>query len=283
MTRLILKNILCVWLCFFCVGLGLAFPAYAQQGAQHFEGFNLQGLTDSGEKSWDIKGDTAQIEGSTVKIENVNANHYGEQEVNLTADKGQLDKDSGNVHLEDNVVITQKKDGGQLKTDYLDWDKNKDIVKTDAPVTITDPKQGLITTGKGLEAKPNLKVAQINEDVTLNVESKKPDVRKITITSDGPMKIDQKANKATFEKNVVAVDMDRTLKADLMEVFFDPVTNKIKEAICTGNVVIIQGGNTTHSEKAIYNGLDQTLTLVGRPKLILETQGEGSMPSLKKK
>jgi len=277
------KKLFHVVRCALYVSLFLAVPAFAQQGAQEFEGFNLQGYTDAGEKSWDIKGDTAQIEGSTVKIDNVNANHYGDQQVNLTADKGQLDKDSGNVHLQNNVIITQTKSGGQLKTDYLDWDKNKDLVKTDAPVTITDPEQGMTASGKGLEAQPNLKTAQMQEDVTVTVKSKKTNIQTLTITSDGPMKIDQKANKATFEKNVVAVETDRTLKADLMEVFFDPTTNKIKEAVCTGNVVIIQGGNTTHSEKAVYNGTDQTLTLIGRPKLILETAGESSMPSLKKK
>jgi len=89
------------------------------------------------------------------------------------------------------------------------------------------------------------------------------------------MEIDQKTSKATFRKNVVAVETDRTLKADLMEVYFDPTTNKIKEAICTGNVQIIQGGNTTHSEKAVYNGSDQTLTLIGRPKLIMVTGVKG--------
>ncbi len=261
----------------------LAAPASAQRGAQQFEKFNLQGYTDAGVKAWDVKGDTAQIEGNKVNMNNVDANRYGEQRVNLTAARGTLDKANGNVHLEQDVVITSQNNGGQLKTDYLDWDKNKDIVKTDAPVVITDPAQGMTATGIGLKAHPGLQTAQMQEDVKVTVVSQKTNVQTVTITCDGPMEIDQKKNKATFTKNVVAVETDRTLKADLMEVFFDPVTNKIKEAVCTGHVQILQGGNITYSDKAVYNGTDQTLTLVGRPKLIMVTGDKGIMPNLKEK
>ncbi len=267
---------------FFCLLLLLSSPTFAQQGAQQFEKFNLQGYTDAGAKSWDVKGDTAQMQGNMVNINNVDANHYGEQQVNLTAAKGQLNKESGNVHLEENVVITSK-EGGQLKTDYLDWDKNKDIVKTDAPVLITDPAQGMTATGVGLEAHPNLRTAQMQQDVKVTVKNEKTQIQTVTITCDGPMEIDQKKSKATFNNNVVAIETDRTLKADLMEVFFDPITNKIKEAVCTGHVQVIQGGNITNSEKAVYNGMDQTLTLIGRPKLIMVATDKGMLPSLQDK
>jgi LPS export ABC transporter protein LptC len=261
----------------------IVLPAYAQQGAQQFEGFNLQGYTDTGSKAWDVKGDTAQVEGNLVNIHNVDANHYGEQPINLTATKGQLNKESGSVHLERDVVITSKNGGGQIKTDYLDWDKNNDIVKTDAPVVITDPSQGLTATGTGLQAHPNLQTAQMQQDVTVTVKNEKTQIQTITITCDGPMMIDQLKNKATFNKNVVAIESGRTLKADLMEVYFDPVTNKIKEAVCTGHVQMIQGGNVTNSEKAVYNGANQTLTLLGQPKLIMMTGDKGIMPALQDK
>ncbi len=264
----------------FLVFASISTVAFAQQGAQQFEKLALQGYTETGAKAWDVKGDTAHVEGTTVHIDKVNANRYGDQQVNLTAERGQINKESGNIHLEEDVVITAKNGGGQLKTDHIDWDKNNDLVKTDAPVTITDPEQGMTATGTGLEAKPGLKKAQMNEDVTVTVKSKKTDLQTVTITCDGPMEINQLTNKATFSKNVVAVETDRTLKADLMEVFFDPATNKIKEAICTGHVEMIQGGNTTHSEKAVYNGTDQTLTLLGRPKLIMVTGDKGMMPSM---
>ncbi len=262
--------------------LFLSVPVYAQQGAQQFEKFNLQGYTNTGAKLWDVKGDTAEVDGNIVRINNIDANHYGQGEVNLTAAKGQLNKESGNVHLEKDVVITAKQ-GTQLKTDYIDWDKSKDIVKTDAPVVITDSSQGMTATGVGLLAHPNLQTAQMQEDVKITVENEKTQTQTVTITCDGPMQIDQKNNKATFSKNVVAVESDRTLKADLMEVFFDPVTNKIKEAICTGNVSMVQGANVTNSQKAVYNAVDQTLTLSGRPKLIMIEGAKTAISGLKEK
>lgn len=266
--------------------LFIAGPAFAQQGAQQFEKFNLQGYDEAGSKSWDVKGDTAQVEGDTVHINKVDANHYGEQKVNLTAEKGELNKASGNIHLEKDVVITAKDNGGQLKTDYLDWDKNKDLVKTDAPVVITNSQQGMTATGTGLEAHPNMQTAKMQEDVTVKVNNAETKDQTITITCDGPMELDQKNNKATFSKNVVAVQGDRTIKSDLMEVYFDPEAKTIKEAVCTGHVKSIQGGNSTDSEKAVYNGADQKLTLIGKPKLIMVTGGEGNkdiLPSLKGK
>ncbi len=259
--------------------LFFALPVCAQQGAQQFEKFNLQGYTDAGAKAWDVKGDTAHVDGNLVNINNVDANHYGQEPVNLTAAKGQINKENGNVHLEKDVVITAQK-GSQLKTDYIDWEKGKNIVKTDAVVVITDPAQGMTASGVGLSAHPSLQTAQMQQDVKVTLKNDKSHDQTLTISCDGPMEIDQKKNKATFSKNVVAVQTDRTLKADLMEVFFDPVTNKIKQAVCTGHVQMIQAGNITNSEKAVYNGTDETLTLLGRPQLIMVTGDKQMLPGL---
>ncbi len=267
---------------YFIYGLFFLSQAYSQEAPQQFEGFNLQGYTDSGEKSWDVKGDTADILGNIIKINNVDANRYGDEQVNLKAKHGVFDRSSGHIHLENNVIITAQS-GAQLKTNSLDWEKDKDLVTTDAPVTITD--KGMVANGIGLKAQPGLKTAQMNKDVTITVnpEPEKKDSQTVTITSDGPVEIDQKFNKAIFNKNVVAVQNDRTLKADLVEVYFDPETKQIKQMICTGHVLIIQGGNSSLSDKAVYNADDQKLILTGRPKLIMVTQGSGGIASFQKK
>jgi len=75
----------------------------------------LQGYTETGAKAWDVKGDTAQVEGTTVHIDKVNANRYGDQQVNLTAQRGQINKETGNIHLEEDVVITAKKAAASSK------------------------------------------------------------------------------------------------------------------------------------------------------------------------
>jgi len=256
-------------------------PVFAEDPAQQFEGFNLQGYSNTtGEKTWDVKGERADIQGDTIKMTNVDANQYGENEVNLKAKDGVVDKTSGNVHLENDVVITSKT-GTQLKTDSLDWHKEKDMVTTAAPVELTD--KGVKITGTGLEAQPGLKTAEMKKDVTVEVEPDKQDEDPITITCDGPLEVEQKENRAVFNNNVVAVQVDRTLKTDRMEVYFDAVNKKIQKMVCIGHVVLIQGDNVTQADQAVYDAVAQKVTLSGRPKLILIPGGENSLSSLAKK
>lgn len=260
----------------------LCFPfivfADGEDVAQQFQGFNLQGYTDGGEKAWDVTGDTADVLGDEVKISNVDANHYGEQNVNLKARTGTINKTTGDVILEKDVVITTE-EGSQLTTDSLTWEKEKDFVHTEDYVEITDER--LKASGTGLEAQPGLKTARMNKDVKMEINTKPSTVenRVLVITCDGQMEIDQPNNVATFNDNVVAIETDRMLKADKMTVYFDPDQKKIRQVICSGNVEIKQGENTSYSTKAIYNAFDQTMVLSGRPKLIMvmdEVSGEAN-------
>ncbi len=254
-------------------------PVQAQV-SQQFEGFNLQGYTEGGDKAWDVKGDTADILQDTIAITNVDANQYGEEDVNIKARTGVIDKQSGNIQLKKDVVITSES-GTQLTTDQLDWHKEKDLVSTEERVVLTD--RGLEATGQGLQAQPGLKTAKLDKDVTVKVQTEEePDAgsEPVTITCDGSLEIDQKLNLAVFHDNVVATQTDRTLKADKMDVYFNPELKQLSRVVCVGNVVIEQGGSTTYAEKAVYDGLEQKLVLTGRPKLILATEGAEGFPGL---
>ena len=259
--------------------LGGAGVVWAGEPGQQFEGFNLQGYTPDGEKSWTVNGDNADILGDKIKISNVAGESYGDEKVNLTAETGTIDQASGIIHLEKDVVITSER-GTRMTTDSLDWNRNEDLVKTKDDVLITD--KDMTMTGTGMEAHPGMKTAQIDKDVTVTMDTQPdPEVTsQITITSDGPMVIDQTKSYAVFEDNVVAVQADQTLKADRMEIFFDETKKEIKEMICSGHVVIIRGANQSFADKAVYNGLERKLTLSGRPKLILVTEGENAITAL---
>lgn len=251
----------------------------AGEPGQQFEGFNLQGYTEDGEKAWTVNGDNADILGDKIKISNVDAESYGEEKVYLTAATGTIDQKSNTIHLEKDVVITSER-GTQMTTDSLDWNRNEDLVKTKDDVMITD--KDMTMTGTGMEAHPAMKTAQIDQDVTVIMDTDpKPEVTsKITITSDGPMEIDQTKSYAVFQDNVVAVQADQTLKADRMEIYFDEAKKGIKNMICTGHVVIIRGANQSFADKAVYNGEEKRLTLSGRPKLILVTEGDNAITAL---
>lgn len=275
------QNTVALWVC--CAALIFSGAGSAEESSllpsgtvgQQFEGFNLQGYTDGGNKSWDVSGDTANIMGNIIRLTNIDANMYGETPSNLKAQKWVLDKESGNIHLEKDVVITSDT-GDRMNTESLDWNRNKDLVTTKDLVTITNEK--LLAIGQGMTAHPNLKVAQLNEDVKVdfkNPKAKTKEEESITITSDGPLEIDQLKNTAIFNENVVVLQPGRELKADKMEVFFDPAGKRISRIVCTGNVEVTQGENKSFSETAVYTADDKKLILAGRPKLILITNEEG--------
>lgn len=246
---------------------------HADEPDQKFHGFNLVGYDKEGEKSWVVNGDTADIIGSKIILSNVDANTFGEEKVNVVAKTGIVDQASGKMRLQEDVVITSE-NGQKLITDSLDWDRDKDLVTTEDHVLIIGEK--MKASGIGMRAQPGLKTVAIHKDVTvvINTEQKNTGAGEtVTITSDGPMVIDQIKLLATFDDNVVAFQGDQTLKADHMEIHFDEGMSGIQKMVCTGNVEIEQGGNKSYAEKAVYQAGVQKLTLSGRPKLILQTEG----------
>jgi LPS export ABC transporter protein LptC len=269
-------------------------PAFAEDApvqnqdapTQQLEGFNLNGYTTGGKKSWEINGDKADISDEKIKITNVDANAFDKQKVNLKSRTGTINKINGDINLKDNVVITAER-GTQMTTDTLDWKRNQDLITTKDPVKIVD-KQGVIT-GIGLTAHPNLKQAAIDQDIkaVLNTtKDLKPD-QTATITCDGPMQMDQLKMVAVFNVNVVAVEAStgRQLYADKMTVYFDDKNKKIRKVICTGHVKAIQGVNASYADEMVYDGDGQQLTMTGRPKLVFDTsenKGSGLFPKLGK-
>ena len=247
---------------------------HAQEPEQKFHGFNLQGYNEVGEKSWEVNGDTADIIGNEIILSNVDANTFGEQKMNVVARIGVVDQTSGKMHLEEDVVVTSE-EGQKLMTDSLDWDRNKDLVTTEDDVVITGEQ--MIADGTGMRAQPGLKMAQIHKDVTVVIDTEPEEkggaANTVTITSDGPMIIDQMKSVATFYDNVVAYQNDQTLRGDRMDIYFDSKMSGIKEMICTGNVEIEQGENKSFADKAVYNAASKKLVLSGRPKLIMLTEG----------
>lgn len=267
--------------------LGLV-PAQAEDAGvqQQLEGFNLNGYNDSGRKTWEVNGDKADISEDKIKVTNVDANFYGNEKANLTSKTGTINKTTGEVHLEDDVVITSER-GTKMTTESLDWNRNQNLISTKDAVEITD-KQGVVT-GEGLTARSDLKQASINKDVkaviNTNTKGDVKNAQKVTITCDGPMTMDQQKFHAVFIDNVVALEeaTGRELYADRMDVWFDDKNKKIKKVICKGNVKAVQGGNATYAEEMVYTGDDQQLIMTGRPKIVFDTgssNGEGMFKGL---
>jgi LPS export ABC transporter protein LptC len=259
---------------FFAIFFISGFVVAEENSNQQFLDFNLAGYGPGGKKTWDVKGQSADIFENIIKLNNIVANVYGQDDMTLTAKKGSMDKATNNMHLEQDVVATTKS-GAKLTTDSLDWQRNSDLVTT--PDKVTVEREAMTAIGTGARAHPNLSQAQMEKDVTvkINNDPKKPGGGLTTITCDGPMEIDYNKELAVFNKNVKAVNEEQgTIYADRMKVYFDFKTKQLNRINCKGNVKIEKGGNTTYSDEAVYQAADKKVTLLGRPKIIFYAESE---------
>ena len=259
-----------------------------QEADQQVNDFSLSGYGDRGKKTWDLAGKSADIFNDVVKLKTVEGNLYGKDEdIKLTADRGDFNKSDGKVHLEQNVVITTSA-GTKLNTESLDWDRKAQRVSTLDKVNIA--RDNVLVVALGAQGEPDLKKIAFEKDVKLDINPTEEDLKKenglkekITITCDGPLNIDYEKSVATFLNNVQVERQDSTIYSDKMEVYFISSKEKkekkdkepgfmgssIDKIVARGNVRVVRGENTSYSQEAIYTAKDKKLTLTGRPKLVI--------------
>jgi LPS export ABC transporter protein LptC len=263
-----------------------------EQSDQQISDFSLAGYGEKGKKTWDLSGKSADIFTEVVKLHDIVGNLYGkEEDVNLTAEKGDFNKVNGSVHLEQDVVITTST-GTKMTTDSLDWDRKNQLLTTNDIVNIQ--KENMLTIARGLKGKPNLKKIALEKEVKVDINPLIQETAagintkdKTTITCDGPLEIDYEKNIATFNNNVKVDRPDSVIYSDKMDVYFKQSKDKdeqdktatlmgakIDKIVCRGNVKVLHGENISYSEEATYLSSEKKLILTGRPKLIIySTEG----------
>jgi len=273
-----------------------------QESDQQINDFSLAGYAEKGKKAWELSGKTADIFNEVVKLKDVIGNMYGEEEdVRLTADKGDFNKADGKVRLENNVVITTST-GTKMTTDSLNWDRKNQLVTTQDKVNIQ--KENMTIEAYGAKGEPSLKKVALEKDVKLDIlpveKTENPAEglkEKITVTCDGPLEIDYEKNIATFNNNVKVEKSDSTIYSDKMDVYFTRsnkeeskessgsqvsgslMGSKIDKIVARGNVKVVRGENISYSDEAIYSSADRKIILNGRPKLIIYSSEElGNAP-----
>lgn len=214
--------------------------------------FTFSKYNSTGGKEIEIEGDTANLLDEVVLLSNVMAKAYAEEvAVTITSDKGKYRKNENQVDLEKNVVATTD-NGTRLLTEQLIIHPSERTMETQLQAQVK--KDNIDIDGLGAAGDTNLKKVQFKKNVTVVIQdaqdpSKKPTV----VTCDGPLVIDYEKNIAHFKKNVVAKDDRGTLKADVMDVYYNRVSRKVSKIIALHNVVIENpDGNTTYSESVIY-------------------------------
>lgn len=224
--------------------------------------FSLFGFSESGEKTWHLKGKSADIFSDIINLFDVEADSYGKEvTVNLTADEGVFFKESSDIILKKNVVIITD-EGTTLTTESLKWHATNERITTEDYVYIK--RENMDIEGTGAQALPNLKKAQLNKDVTVDIKDP-PSV----ITCDGPLKIDYAGNIAYFFNNVKLVDKDIEIDADKAIAYFDPKERSLSKFFCEGNVKVTRGKDISYSENLTYLAAEGRVVLGGRPKIVI--------------
>ena len=202
---------------------------------QELQKFNLTGYDDKGKTFWNLVGETAKI------------------------DPGQT------VFLDQNVVLKLQGDT-VVKTDHVQWSQDGGLLTTSAPVFV-DHKTAKIK-GVGAVGRPADNFIQLNRNIDMVIN------QTTHLTCNGPMKIFYKENKMVFYRHVRVQDERGVLKANRMDVLFDPVEKKISQIIAIGNVTIERGADITHSQRAIYLLATGSVRLEGNPEITLHKESK---------
>ena len=201
------------------------------EGGQIIEHFTLDGYETGGQKAWELKGDMAHI-GNAM-----------------------------DVFIEKNVVLDIRK-AARIMADKVYWQHGKSRFMTNRPVKIQYENQ--IMEGIGAFGKANEEFLQIDQNIGMTMRG--PAV----LTAWGPLQIFHKENRAVFYRDVRITDQKGNLKADRMDVFFNPETKRIKKVVAKGNVRIAREGNVSFSDEAVYNTETQSVKLIGEPKIQIQ-------------
>lgn len=271
---------------------GQSSSVFAQETAeQTIADFSLSGFAEKGKKSWELSGKSADITNEKVKLKDIVGKLYGEENITLTAERGNFDKEKGNVHLKDNVIITTSK-GAKLTTDSLDWDRLNHTVSTPDEVNIK--RENLVADAVGASGQPDLKKVNLEKEVRVQINPHDtqdlPKKKKIVITCDGPLEVDYDKNIAIFYNNVKVDQRDTQIYSDQMDVYFKTdedhdlnlsqdkdskgMSRQIHKIIAKGNVKIVRGDNISYSDEAVYDARQNKIILTGRPHLVFYSEGE---------
>lgn len=246
--------------------IGLFFWTGCAYASQQIDDFYLSGFENKGEKNWEVRGKSADVEDENVKIKEVQGYTFVQDtKVNVKADTGDYNKQEGSMHLQDNVVI-HSDDGVDLKTDSLSWDQKKNLISTDDKVVI-NKTQEMQAAGQGFKADTQKKTVVLEKDVEAKF-TKKDSQGFVIITCEGPAEMDYVKGLIVFNKNVKMSDDEIEVYSDIARMFFDTATKKIDKVITEGNVKIVRGKDITYAQKATYYDSTKKVILEGKPKLI---------------
>jgi len=237
-----------------------ALPDSPSHQEQQVLSFDMTGYTKNGMKKWDINGRSADIIDDIIILKEIEANTYNkDRTVNLTADDGRYNKKENSVKLENNVKVTTS-DGVCLCADCFEWNSATEKVTSESFVEVE--KDGLYASGRGASASTKEEEIQLIKEITVKQDD-------MVINCNGPLIIDYAGNKASFFDSVRVLEPRGELKADFLDVFFNPDSRDIEEIIAGGNVELKRGEDIAKGQKITYTVASGQAVLTGNPEIVI--------------
>ncbi|NQT20236.1 MAG: LPS export ABC transporter periplasmic protein LptC [Planctomycetes bacterium] len=274
-----------------------ASPAAAEVGA------NIKEITGvewpqfdrkTGRKILVVKVDTAASgDGMTFEVEKVAVDVYGgEYNIKITSDSGVVnrrDRRNFTFTLKGNVTIRIADPARTLLTaEKLEWVAADHVLLTDTPVEVR--RTDFTVKGVGLEMRPEegtreVRFIKLSKDVQAEIsprtaasavfsgltgkarpaDRKEEDAPPMFISSKGAMTINRDTNSVSFEENVVARRGTFTIRADKLEMTFDPEKRKVTTIIGTGNVSASDGKNGASGDTLSWDASTGLVEMAGNP------------------
>lgn len=224
--------------------------------------FSIDGKTSNGLKQWHLEGKAAEMIGSEIYLEDLDAIAYGDDyTVKLKSEKGVYNRSKAEVELTGSVRVTSD-DGTTLTTDEARWSQETREITTDSLVEIR--RENMYAKGKGALANSLERKAILLKDVTVRLEPR------TEIFSDGYLEVKFNENTAEFFNNVRVSDKDGKLFSDMLTVYFDPDTRKIARVVAKGNVKLLKGESYTLCDEAVYTDGTSSVKFIGKPRVVID-------------
>jgi LPS export ABC transporter protein LptC len=218
----------------------------------------------SGEKKgtvdWEIRGTTGKkyIDKPLVEIEQMEGEYKPKAgtRVRFKGSKGSMDTEKETGTVEDVSIIYN--DDYTLTTKYLDFDFQKGVTNTRAPVTIAGSQLTLM--GVGLTANTREETIRIERNVTGFIETRKGKFRFAADTFIYYMK----DNRYLLDGNAMMSGEDMKVNCSKLYIYTDG--EDLEKVDARGKVRLFSKGSVAKSEQAVYHFKDGKGTSAIAPK-----------------
>lgn len=197
--------------------------------------FKVEGFNKDKKVQWGLEGESAKVILDKVNIKNLRAVYHGnDMTFTIFADSAVYDKKTQNIELKTNIV-GKTSDGGELATDYANWNAEAEEITTDSHVVVK--RENITCRGRGLVTRPRLKRVAFEKEVEVDIA---PDKK---IVCSGPFELDQEKRVAIFNNNVKITDKDSETLTDKLTVYLKAKTNEVERIVTEGNVEVVHRGD----------------------------------------